>query len=417
MNMRGCVYERRLRRNLFGTGFALALAATLLYRCGGGTDLAGGTDFPNTRVSVSGHAYTPAGSPLVNASVSLHKAVAVSVDSADMVGSTRSGTSGYWEFRQVPVGDYRVLTVSADSSMVSVDTLVSIEDTLTAVSLTDTVRAAGSVAGRISLPLSSSAAAWCRLKDEPFGCRIDGQGRFRLNAVEPGPHLLLIVVADSGGPAIVAADSIHPEAGQVALLDSLVRLPFMNGVNNALFDDFEDSTMWQGNGYVWWQYSDSLAGGKSRATIDFGEKPGAGDSGRCAHLGLSLDSATSWGFVGLGTHLGDPWLGAYKAYEFTALKSISFKMRGTPHRVDCITFSSIYGNYITLATIDSMSDSWTGYTIDIDSAVALLDQEQKSWWDRSAAFTTVIEFQISRPNALSPWNGDMRIDDVVLTFK
>jgi hypothetical protein len=403
------------------SAFCMVIAAmlcTAFLRCGSAPTLAGGTDMPNESKSiVAGFVYTTGGATVGNAGVALCKPQSVSVDSTNVVAYTVSSAQGYYQFSKVAQGSYSIRALSADSSLVVSAAAISVISNADTITRRDTLQKACTLTGSCLLPRSGTARVFCAIQNKPFFAELDGSGRFNFTTLEPGPAELRIVVTDSGRAAIAATRSMVLQNNAPNNAGIIDRLVIVNNSKDVVLDDFEDSTIFNANGNIWWPYTDSSIGGTTTAIFEVGVSPGAFDSGRCIRSTYMLDTIRPWTFAGIGTTLGPRIDGLPVVYDLTKLSSISFSCRGTPsRRIDILVLCPVAKVYTLLTTLYSIPQTWTTITLPIDSAMATITPEQRQSWLEHAPLAESLQWTIIRQgDGASP--GIFEIDNIVLHYK
>lgn len=252
-----------------------------------------------------------------------------------------------------------------------------------------------------------------RLHDSPFLAIPDQNGFVRLNGVAPGVYRFEALALDiDNGPwaAIIERGRIELAPGDSIHLGELSTRLFVDGNNTVLLDDFEDGDGRHVNGYGWWGYNE---GGESSTIVHEDFAYLLPDSTRCAFLKYTFGNRRP-AYCGIGVHLGYR-RGEHisRAYDFSKLRTVAFRAKGTAHRVSFELISHI--DQKLAISVGTLQPSWTSYRIDLDSAVASKNPDAREAWTRTAPFVSWFTFHLTQGDG--PVNGEFHVDDIIFEFE
>jgi hypothetical protein len=217
---------------------------------------------------------------------------------------------------------------------------------------------------------------------------------------------------------LIRREYIIVTAGEETTLDTIVPEPFGNGDTTVVYSDFESGRGQHINYEGWWSYVDSLQDGASTINSDFAFQPGAEGSQYCAWSSFTFGDSQP-AYVGIGAQLGYRMDPLHYAYDFSRLRSISFRVKGTAnsltlHFITRLEKDSANMDKNTLFTLDTVPVGWTMYTIDITDAVAALSPAEQERWSRTNRFITWIILTYTRGGGSQ--SGEIFVDDIVFEF-
>jgi hypothetical protein len=322
---------------------------------------------------------------------------------------TYTNETGMFQFGSVVPGTYFVSARKGNQTSTSVSLSVTGGDKIEMPP--DTVRNECTVSAVIDA--GSDFPFALRLHDTPLLATPDETGRVRLHGVAAGVYRFEALALDlDNGPwaAIIERGRIELTPGDSIHLGQLAPRPFAGGADSVVLDDFEDGDGRHVNGHGWWGYDD---GKQLDTSFDDNFAYLLPDSTRCAFLRYTFGHRQPT-FCGIGVHLGYR-RGEHinRSYDFSNLKAVSFRAKGTPHPVR-IEFISHIDTKLT-APVDTLRPDWKRYRIDIDSTIATLDADKRDAWGRTGRFVSWFTFFLRQGDG--PIDGEFFVDDILFEFE
>jgi hypothetical protein len=219
----------------------------------------------------------------------------------------------------------------------------------------------------------------------------------------------------------VHVDTVSLSAGEALVLDTIrpVKLAADTGAT-LLLDDFEDGDAENAFNSSWWTVTDANEDGLSAVTPAPGSDmaqaiaaPGAQSSAHCMHISFFLGNGDI-NFAGLGSNLALPYNGIVQSRDLSSLKKFSFRLRGSGAQTSVVFIPVVAGSdNITVFDIPAAPAEWTGYSVDIDSLLAVNDSIFRKNYMLGIPY--VIQLDVLS-NGKGGAEQELWIDDIVLEF-
>lgn len=379
-----------------------------------GPELAGGTNLPN---QVVGKIISSDNAGAKNIRVALVK-YASDAEEIKTVDITRTDSSGRYSFSGMDTGVYLIEALADDSSSVALRKGVKVSDTLTP-DLCDTLKKSGSLSAvvKAALPPNSLCFGW--IYSTPYTVPVDPSGNLDFKVVPPGSHKVLVIARTlPSAPAgvVISQTETQVTEGSNVQVDTLrVHSPSpSSGV--LLIDDFNAGSIHNHLGHGWWTFNDVQDGGNSviepfGSLNGFFAEPGAGDTGKCAHISFTFGSASSgprhvgcgFRFAQFGAHTGTADISGAKRLELAA--------KGYGTNASVRLRADLLDIELHLE-MDLLSAEWKEYSFDLDSAAAAYSPDLT--WSEMGRF--INELLILNTSDIPNVSGELWVDDIQLIY-
>jgi hypothetical protein len=386
--------------------------------CTSNTSLTGGTSIPN---QIVGTIYTPGGNPAGGAHVTLMSDSTTNYHLNSVYDSTISDVQGKYKFENVKAGRYSVVATVQDSMFVVKINGIEVSDSESTVRIGDTLVHGGTISGTIRINYADTNL-FLQLSNTPFVTRIDNTGAFHFTPVPSGEYLLMAIYKRGyrNQPVLINTDSVRVSTGSETVVDPITTVPLFAIAGWHTLDNFNDSNSINTFSSSWWTFNDAASGGHTIVTPPLGtdftqaiEVNGANTSTFCCHIKYSFGQ-TSPCFAGMGCELAPESNGMLQSRDFSKLKSMNVWLKGKG-AVSVVFISGINGaENVTLLNVDSLTDSWIKFSVDIDSILTSGNATFSRSWEKTKQ--NIVQFDIIGTGD-SGSDGEFWTDEIEFEFR
>ncbi len=376
------------------------------------SQVAGGTNLPN---QIAGVVSSDSGAA-VNVRVSLIRNSA-DAEKLQVVSSALTDSSGRYCFKNIDSGTYFIEAVNGDSSKIALRRAVSVSDT-SQLDLHDTLKATGSLSANVQVLLPANCLAFAWIYNTPYTKPLGPAGDVLFKSLPPGKQKLLILARsrpDALAGIVVARDSAIVKEKSMSVVDTMRLVAPVTSQDTLRIDDFNAGSVRNFLGNGWWTFNDFNDGGNS-TVVPYGslngffDEPGAGDTGKCAHVKFVFGTVAHPLHLGFGFRFGQ--FGAHsESIDLSALKRLELKARGHGSKVSVRLWNDLLNVKVHLE-LDSLDDQWRTFSFDLDSAATALSSELS--WAEVGRF--VNELMILNTSDKTGASGELRVDDVEFIY-
>jgi hypothetical protein len=403
-------------KNITGLFFATVVLFTVV--CSSNTSLTGGTSIPN---QVVGTIYTPGGKPASGAHVILMCETTNDYHLNSIYDSTLSNVKGEYQFVNVRAGNYSVVASVPDSMFVAKRSGITVSDDKVTVSAGDTMVRGGGISGNVRIN-GTDSTLFLQLSNTPYVTYVNKSGIFHFTPVPSGDYLLLTILKNGyrNQPVLIHSDSVRVSTGVKTVVDTITTVPLFATAGWHTLDNFNDSNSTNTFGCSWWTFNDAASGGHTIVTPSLGtdftqaiEINGANATPFCCHIKYSFGQTTPC-FAGMGCELASESNGMLQSRDLSNLKSTNVWLKGKG-AVSLVVISGINGaENVTLLNVDSLTDSWTKFSVNIDSALTSGNTTFSRSWEKTKQ--NIVQFDIIGTGD-SGSDGEFWTDEIEFEFR